>query len=104
MAKSKVVPLRIPEYLDELAAFSAREEHTDKATALRQWLHSGASHYVLKLVSEGRISLSHAAELLEVSVYDLYSLAENHGVELGASDEQRRKSREVAARVRDAAP
>ena len=99
MTKTKVVPLRIPQNLDELAALSAGEEHTDKATALRQWLHQGAAHYVLKLVAEGRISVSRAAELLGASVYDIYNLAETHGTELGASGEQRRKSREVAARL-----
>ncbi len=99
MKKSKVVPLRIPDDLDELASLSAREEHTDKATALRQWLHQGAAHYVLKLVAEGRISLNHGAELLGASVYDLYSLAESHGVESGATDEQRQKSRKLASKL-----
>ena len=99
MKNTKVVPLRIPESLDDLASLSARDEHTDKATALRQWLHQGAAHYVLKLIAAGRVSTSHAAELLGLSVYDLYSLAESHGVELGASDEQRRQSRELAAKL-----
>jgi hypothetical protein len=94
--KTKVVPLRIPENLDELAALSAREEHTDKATALRQWLHEGAAHYVLRLVADGRISMSYAGELLGASIYDLYSLAETHGVELGASEEQRQASHKLA--------
>lgn len=97
--KTKVVPLRIPENLDELAALSAKSEHTDKATALRQWLHQGAALYVLRLANEGRMSLSYAAELLEMSVYDLYALAEQHGIELGASDEQRERSREVARKL-----
>ena len=101
MSKTKVVPLRIPENLHDLASLSAREEHTDKATALRQWLHQGAAHYVLKLVAEGRISMSHAGELLGVSIYDLYNLAETHGVELGATDEQRLKSRGLAAKLSD---
>ncbi len=97
--KSKVVPLRIPEHLDELAALSAQEEHTDKATALRQWMHRGAAQYVLKLVSEGRISIGRAAELLNVTVYDLHYQAEMLGIELGASDEQRKRSRTLAAEV-----
>ena len=99
MRKNKVVPLRIPEHLDDLAALSAQEEHTDKATALRQWLHEGAAHYALRLVAEGRISMSRAAEMLDVAVYDLYRLAERHGVELGATDEQRRQSRALASRL-----
>ncbi|MBM3925879.1 MAG: hypothetical protein FJ320_07825 [SAR202 cluster bacterium] len=97
--KSKVVPLRIPENLDELASLSAQEEHTDKATALRQWLHRGAAQYVLKLVSEGRISVGRAAELLDLTVYDIHRMAETQGVELGAIEEQRRRSRAVVERL-----
>jgi hypothetical protein len=99
MNNTKVVPLRIPENLDELASLSAREEHTDKATALRQWLHQGAALYVIELVSRGRLSMNRAAELLELSIYDLYALAETYGIELGASDEQRQRSRNLAARL-----
>jgi hypothetical protein len=96
MAKTKVVPLRIPENLNELAAFNAQERHTDKATALRQWLHEGAAHYVLNLVAEGRVSAGRAAELLDATPHDIYRMAESHGIELGASDEQRRQSRRLA--------
>jgi hypothetical protein len=97
--KSKVVPLRIPENLDELASLSAREEHTDKATALRQWLHRGAAQYVLKLVSEGRVSVGRAAELLDLTVYDIYRMAETEGVELGATEQQRRRSQASAEKL-----
>ncbi len=97
--KSRVVPLRIPEHLDELAALNAQEEHTDKATAFRQWMHRGAAHYVLRLVAEGRISIGRAAELLNVTVYDLHHQAEMLGLELGASAEQRKRSRALAAAV-----
>jgi hypothetical protein len=93
------VPLRIPENLDELAALSAAEQHTDKATALRQWLHRGAAQYVLRLVAEGRISMGRAAELLDVTVYDLQHLAESLGMELGATDQQRRRSRALAVKL-----
>lgn len=81
--KSKVVPLRIPENLDALADLSAQEEHTDKATALRQWLHRGAALYVVKLVAEGRISIGRAAELLDVTVYDLTAPRRNPGHRAG---------------------
>jgi hypothetical protein len=97
--KSKVVPLRIPENLDELAAFKAQEQQTNKATALRQWLHHGAVQYVLVLVAEGRISLERAAELLDLTVYDLQRQAEVQGIEIGATDEQRRQSRALAAKL-----
>ncbi len=99
MRNSKVVPLRIPENLDDLAALSAKEQHTDKASALRQWIHQGAAHYVLRLVAEGRISITRAAELLDMTVYDLFHLAETHHIELGATDEQRQQSRALGAKL-----
>ncbi len=104
MKKNRVVPLRIPESLDDLAALSAREQHTDKATALRQWIHDGAAEYVLKLVAEGRVSIERAAELLDMTVYDLYHLAETHRVELGATEDQRRRSRALAAKLAERTP
>jgi hypothetical protein len=78
--KSKVVPLRIPETLDSLAASCSQEQHTDKATTLRQWLY-------------GR-----AAELLDMSIYDIYRIAQESGIELGATEEQHRQSMEHARR------
>jgi hypothetical protein len=99
MMKSKVVPLRIPENLDALASLTAHEQHTDKETAMRQWLHYGALHYVLKLVGDGRISVERAAELLELTVYDVQHQAEAQGIELGATHEQRRQSRLLAAKL-----
>jgi hypothetical protein len=99
MKSTKVVPLRIPKNLDALAALSAQAQYTDKATALRQWLHQGAAHYVVGLVSEGRVSMGRAAELLDLTVFDLYRFAEAHGIELGASDEQRQQSRALARKL-----
>ncbi len=97
--KSKVVPLRIPKYLDELAALCGQEQRTDKSTALRQWLHMGAAHYILNLVSEGRVSIGRAAELLDLSIYDLHRLAETHGIELGPTEDELQESRSLAAKL-----
>lgn len=90
-------PLRIPENLLELAEAKSREERTDRSTALRQMLYAGAEEYVLELLSEGRVSTGRAAELLEVSVHRIHRLAEEHGVEIGASLEDYRHSRKEAA-------
>ena len=97
--KSKVVPLRIPDSLLELVALCGKEQHTDKATTLRQWLYKGAEGYVLRLVEQGRISVSRAAELLETSIYDIYRLAEDQGLAMGATEEQYRMSIETARGV-----
>lgn len=95
--KSKVVPLLIPENLDDLTTLCSQEQRTDKATALCQWLYQGAEGYVLKLVKEGRISVGCAAELLYVNICDI--IAQDKGIRLGAAEEQYQRSREVAARL-----
>jgi rRNA-processing protein FCF1 len=100
MKKTKVVPLRIPESLDEVASLRAEFEHTDKATALRQWLHEGAEKYVMKMLGEARISKGRAVELLGISIYDIYPLVEKYGLELGPSDEQLRQSQVTAERLK----
>ncbi len=92
-------PLRIPKKMIELAQLRSRQYYVDKSAALRQLMHLGAEEYALDLVSEGRISLGKAAELLNLSVHDLYRLAEKHGTELGATAEQQKKSAEAAKRL-----
>ena len=91
-------PLRIPKEIIELAALRSKEEYTDQSTALRQLLHLGAEEYILELVSSGRMSVGRSAELLNTTVYDIYRLAEKHGVELGGTAEQYIKSRKTAGK------
>ena len=86
--KSKAVPLRLPENILDLAALCSQEQRSDKATVLRQWLYRGAEDYALRLVEEGRLSASRAAELLDLSLYDLYVRAEQRGLRLSATEEQ----------------
>lgn len=89
-------PLRVPEEILELSRLRAQEEHLDQSTALRQFLYAGVEEYVLKLIAQGRISLDKGAELLKKSVYDMQRLAQRHGIVIGATKEQARKSRETA--------
>lgn len=41
--------------------------------------------YIVRLVSTGRISVGKAAELLNMSIQEIYRLAEKHGARLGAA-------------------
>jgi len=88
-------PLRIPKNLIELANLRTKEEHVDKSTALRQFLYLGARDYVMELYQKGRISLSKAAELLEVSTFDIIRMAKELGY-TGATEEQLKNSRMTA--------
>jgi predicted HTH domain antitoxin len=89
-------PLRIPQSLMELADAKSRAERTDRSTALRQLLYTGAEEYVLELLSEGRISTTRAADILDVSVHRMHELAQKHGLKLGATLEDHRRSVEEA--------
>jgi hypothetical protein len=95
-------PVRLPKHLLDLADLRAAEEQTDRSTALRQLLHAGAAAYVLALLAKGRISLSRAAELLDVSPLAIFEKARERGVELGAGVDAYRvaEARERPARYR----
>ena len=88
-------PLRIPKNLIELANLRTKEEHVDKSTALRQFLYLGARDYVIELYQKGRISISRAAELLDVSTFDIMRLAKEQGY-TGATEEQLKISKKTA--------
>lgn len=92
-------PLRIPEEILALAKLRAKEEYIDQSTAIRQLLYLGAEGYILSLVESGRISGGRAAELLNISIQDVHRLAEKHGIQLGATNEQQRKSAENLKRL-----
>ncbi len=92
-------PLRVPEEILALAKLRSKEEYVDQSTAIRQLLYLGAEEYVLGLVESGRISIGRASELLKTSVQDVHRLAEKHGVRLGATGEQQRKSAETMGKV-----
>ena len=88
-------PLRIPDEIMNLARLRSKEEYVDNSTALRQLLYAGAEEYVLDLVENGRISIGKAAELLKTSIQDIHRLAQKHNVQLGATPEQQKESKET---------
>ena len=93
-------PLRIPDGVLRLAELRSQEERTDKTTALRQWLYAAAEDYALQQLVAGRLTLSHAAELLDLSIYDLQRKAQERGLALGATAAQYRHARDIARRLR----
>ncbi|MCZ7399236.1 MAG: UPF0175 family protein [Candidatus Methanoperedens sp.] len=88
-------PLRIPKNVIDLANLRTKEEHVDKSTALRQFLYLGARDYVMELYQKGRISLGKAAELLDVSTFDVLILVKELGYP-EVTEEQLKKSRKTA--------
>jgi hypothetical protein len=82
-----------------LASLAAQDGRTDKVTVLRQWLYHGAEHYAVQMASDGRISLSRAAKVLDVSMFDLFRVAESYKIELGATAEQSRAAWDLVAKL-----
>ena len=98
--RNKAVTIRVPEDLLELIGLYSKEQRLDMSAAMRQWLYRSAEEYALKLVEEGRLSGGRAAEILDVSLLDIYRMAESRGIRLGADEGQQRRSREYAAGVK----
>ncbi|MEF8799256.1 MAG: hypothetical protein V5A79_07570 [Candidatus Bipolaricaulota bacterium] len=82
-----------------MAEARSKEEKVDKSTALRQLMYEGAEQYVLELISEGRLSVSRGAEILNQSVHEIYRLAKKKNVEIGATEEQYEKGKETGEKT-----
>jgi hypothetical protein len=53
----------------------------------------------MKLVSEGRISIGKAGELLDLSIWDLQAIAEKYNIRYGPTAEQMKQSHEALERI-----
>jgi predicted HTH domain antitoxin len=89
--------LRLPRHLIELVALRAQEERIDRSIELRQLLFANAEEYALELLSRGWISLSKAAELLDVNTLAVMEKAQERGIQLGEDIEGYRRA-EAATR------
>lgn len=85
---TQAYPLRISKEMMEVARLRAHQHHIDQSAALRQLLYLGAEEYVLGLIEEGRVSVSRAAEMLDISPLDIYHAAKKHNIRLGSTAEQ----------------
>lgn len=88
-----VYPLKLKEEIIPLIELKSKEEHTNKAIVLKQFLYEGLENYVIGLVDRGRISIGKAAEILDLSIYDIHEIAKSKGLKLSATREQRHRSK-----------
>lgn len=82
--------------LEELA----KEFKTDRSEALRRVLAEGLQHAKLRrvttLLRQERISIGRAAELAEVSLYEILEITEREGIPYGYSKEDLERDLTVA--------
>src|SRR3989442_437261 len=73
------VSIRIPREMESEVEELMREEHLEKSAALRKILHLGLEGYrrdrALRLLSERKATLSKAAGIARVGIWELLSLA-----------------------------
>ena len=88
-----VYPMKIKEEIIPIIELKSREEHTNKAVVLKQLIYKGLEDYILNLLEKGRLTVGKAAEILDVSIYDIHEMAQLKSIKLSASPEQRQKSK-----------
>jgi len=89
-----VYPLKLKDEIMPLIELKSKEERTNKAIVLKQFLYKGLENYVIDLVNRGRLSVGKAAEILDLSIYDIHEIAKSKGLKLSATKEQWQKSKE----------
>ena len=95
-----VYPMKLRNEIMPLIELKSKEEHTNKAIVLKQFLYKGLEDYVIDLISRGRLSIGKAAEILDLSIYDIQEIAKSKGLKLSATIEQRQSSKKLLGKIR----
>ena len=94
-----IYPLKLREEIMPIIELKSKEDHTNKAIVLKQLIYQSLEDYVVKLCAKGRLSVEKAAEVLDLSVYDIHRIAKAKNIKLTATKEQMQKSREVLKKL-----
>jgi len=88
----KVKTIRLPEDLARAIVHRARLENVDESTAIRQLITIGVKEYAVKLYREGKMSLTEAANLANVTVREMIDLLLDRGVRGNIRTDQQEKA------------
>ncbi|HEX9341544.1 MAG TPA: ribbon-helix-helix protein, CopG family [Thermoplasmata archaeon] len=84
------VSARIPRDMDKEVEEIMREEHLERSAAIRKLLHLGLDRYrqerALRLLAEGKVTLSRAAEIARMSLWELADLVRERKIAWVADD------------------
>ena len=85
------VSARVPDYLfKDIEAFMM-EEHLEKSASIRKLLAEGLQHWkqkrALRLLEEGKVTLLKAAEMSEMSIWELADIVREKGIVWVRSEE-----------------
>lgn len=78
------VSARIPREMEREVEELMREEHLEKSAALRKILHLGLEGYrrerALRLLTERKVTLSKAAQIAKVTIWEMLDLVKERGI------------------------
>jgi len=77
-------------------SYRAKMEDVDENTAIKQLMKLGFMWYAANLYKKGKMTLSEAAELSNVSVRKMLDVLEEHGIKGNVSMKQQIKALEYA--------
>ncbi len=84
------VSARIPRDMEEEVEQLMREEHLERSAAIRKLLHLGLDHYrqerALRLLAEGKATLSRGAEVARMSLWEFADLVRERKIAWVADD------------------
>ena len=72
-----VQPMRIEEDINKVIELKSMDENINKTTAIKQFLYIGVEDYLLRLCSQGRISIGKAAEIMQTTLQETKELFQN---------------------------
>ena len=94
-----VYPIKLKDEIMPLIELKSREERTNKSIVLKQLLYKGLEDYAIGLVERGKLSIGKAAEILDLSIYDIHEIAKSKGIKLGATLEQYQRSKKFIKKL-----
>ncbi len=89
---SIVKTVRLPEDLAKAILRRAEIEMVDESTAIRQLLALGVKDYAVQLYRMGKVTLTEAASLANMTVREMIDLLLDHGVKGNIRADQQRKA------------
>ena len=98
-----VSAIRLPKEIEKAIEEGTKEEKIDKSTAMKQFLIIGIREYkkqkAVDLYRDGKVSLSDAAKIADVNIYDMIDLLIKAGIKSDYSSEDMKKERGILERL-----
>ncbi|HDI31389.1 MAG TPA: hypothetical protein ENF80_01080 [Thermofilum sp.] len=80
------VCVKVPREMKEIVEILASKHRKDEKTVIRELLRDGLKDRVIEMYAKGEVSLSMAAEVLGISVYEVIKLALSKGYQIGSGE------------------